>query len=198
MSHRTNDFLNTFRSDDKDLAELALLIANQEDINASGPTGTALHLSVSKNWLKLVEQLIQKGANVNAVDIGGNTALFRIDIGSDPACVELLLKNGADPLHRNTNGSTALHQAAFVCHTAAITLLLQHHADPNSRDHDGKSPLHVACGPGLVGAPDRNEAVRLLLAAGANRDRCDTHGMTALDVAQANNRTALAEILISK
>ena len=67
--------------------------------------------------------------------------------------------------------------AAHRGHPAPITLLLLNHADVNKCGDAGWSPLHAAAYGG------KNEAVRLLMAKGANEYATETHGATPIDIA---------------
>ena len=63
------------------------------------------------NLLKAITLLLSKGADVNAVDSDGNTALILASESDCSACIELLIGKGAQISHRNNNGSTAIGEA---------------------------------------------------------------------------------------
>lgn len=69
---------------------------------------SALRLAASRGHTACVEELLFRGAEVNA-DPGGNTALHDACIGGHADCVGLLLSHGADPELLTTDGSAALH-----------------------------------------------------------------------------------------
>lgn len=69
---------------------------------------SALRLAASRGHAGCVEELLFRGAEVNA-DPGGKTALHDACMGSHAVCVQLLLSHGADPDMRAEDGSAPLH-----------------------------------------------------------------------------------------
>jgi len=59
-----------------------------------------------------VELLLKKGANVNAKDKYGGTALMYAAVKGHKEVVELLIENGADVNAKNIMGKTALMSAS--------------------------------------------------------------------------------------
>jgi ankyrin repeat protein len=55
---------------------------------------------------KLVDLLIKRGAEVDALDCSGDTPLWRaaMDYRGDKSTIEVLLKHGADPDKKNRHG----------------------------------------------------------------------------------------------
>jgi ankyrin repeat protein len=72
---------------------------------------TCLFLAAYGKNLKVAQALIDGGANVNATDENGNTALREANGVKSAKMVELLLKNGANPLITNKSGETMLDLA---------------------------------------------------------------------------------------
>jgi ankyrin repeat protein len=72
----------------------------------------------------IVELLLERGANTNAKDENGSTALHEAALSGHVAVVLLLLEKGADIDTRNGRGETALHEAAWKEREAVIRLLL--------------------------------------------------------------------------
>jgi Zn finger protein HypA/HybF involved in hydrogenase expression len=68
--------------------------------------------------------LIEKGANVNAADVEGNTPLIAAAEKDDVATLRLLLQHGVDLGHANAKGWTALDRAvAYLRRTIAHELV---------------------------------------------------------------------------
>jgi len=74
--------------------------------------------------LNRVTYLLQKGADVNATDKRGNTALIEAAFWKYPQVVKLLLDKGADVRLENKSGETALTEAVKAGHTEVVKLLL--------------------------------------------------------------------------
>jgi len=123
---------------------------------------------------RTVKFLLQVGADPNAKDVDGETALMR----ADSSTARLLLAAGADTNARDNRGRTPLMYAAQAGDGATIRLELAAHADVSIVDRNGWSALMYAVGQCSL------DATRALLGAGANSDaRNDAH-QTALMIAQ--------------
>lgn len=85
--------------------------------------GQALHTAVLAGAHEKVRDLLDAGADVDARDEDGETALIKAAARADAAMVELLLERGADPEALSSHGQTALCCAAeasrWVAHDAA-------------------------------------------------------------------------------
>lgn len=88
--------------------------------------------------------LIGRGARVDAVTSGGETALHH----AAARCVDtvrLLLQNGANAnVASKGHGTTPLIVAAFAAEPEAVKLLIAHGANVNAIESDGKSALYHA------------------------------------------------------
>jgi ankyrin repeat protein len=62
-------------------------------------------------------------------------------------------------------------------------------ADPNARDNVGWTPLHIAV------VQENNEAVRLLVSAGADIHARDVDGITPLEFAERGHPNTLEALL---
>jgi ankyrin repeat protein len=74
----------------------------------SGPKRPVLHWAAYHFNEKTMQALIDGGANLEARDGDGDTALFMAMRNQKPAAVECLMKNGADPLAQNYSKVVAL------------------------------------------------------------------------------------------
>jgi len=101
---------------------------------------------------EIVEFLLKRGADIQAIDKYGNTALIAAacecalaTMNSTYDIVKMLLNKGADPNARNREGTTALMNAASGFGGAAIVeLLLESGADPTAKDKHGTTALALA------------------------------------------------------
>lgn len=142
------------------------------------------------NFAKVIE-------DVNDTSKDGNTALMYAAQYGNEKVVEILLKRGANPNLTNEFGRTALMIASGNCFTKVMQVLLEYGADVNKGDKIGNfTALMLACDadPDIPG--DRaEEAVKLLLDAGADKNIKLTDGETAFDLAEGSGNYILLDIL---
>lgn len=120
------------------------------DVHARGPGGTTPLIDAVRDGPRdVTEALLRHGADVNARDSLGTTALM-IAVGEmwpDTALIRRLLRAGADPDIADRMGMTALLQAALSKQTAVFRILLGAGADPCVREERGKTILDYVDGP---------------------------------------------------
>jgi ankyrin repeat protein len=122
-----------------------------------------------------IERLLKSGADVNAQQADGATALQWAAYRGDARLTEQLLKAGAKPGLANHNGATPLWLAATRGDAAVIQALLKGGADANEPLPLGRRPLMLAARSGNV------DAVRALLEHGADVNASEAQrGTTAL------------------
>jgi ankyrin repeat protein len=88
------------------------------------------------------KNLLRSGADVNALDRDGTSALMHSVIESDVKMMKLLIDSGANVNARNALDSTALMYAAT--NLAKTRLLLEAGADVKAKSQRGASPMSVA------------------------------------------------------
>ncbi|HWF83473.1 MAG TPA: ankyrin repeat domain-containing protein [Vicinamibacterales bacterium] len=141
------------------------LLKQGADVNSAQGDGlTALHWAAKKGDAAMASMLIYGGANVRAATrLGGYTPLhLAAEIGSAPV-IAALIKGGADVNVLTTTGTTPLMLAAAAGDTGSLAALLDAGADANALETGrGHTALMFAA------AADRVEAVKLLLARGAD------------------------------
>ena len=147
--------------------------------------------------LKLAKMLLEKGADINAQDKLGKTALhytvsssrIRSELYEQEQAdlLDLLLRKGADPNIKDNDGNTVLAEALKATigqHIGIMELekLLQGGADPNVQNNESKTPLMLAC------EMDANfEIILTLLQAGADAKLKDSTGKAAIDYTKHEN-----------
>lgn len=107
----------------------------------------------------------------------------------DFAGVTALLGQGSTPNETDGHGWTPLLYAVLAGNDAVVNALIRAGADVNGAAPDGATPLLKAALWGHI------DIVRALLDAGADPRRRDGSGWTALDLAEAGHRTAVASLL---
>jgi ankyrin repeat protein len=154
---------------------------------------TAENAAISdKDFLKLCESgtleeiafLIAKGANVNAHDDYGATALMAATFwNNNPQVTLLLIKEGAD-VNAQSRGRTVLMLAAYAQRSATAAALLSGGAKVNLKDEEyGMTALMWAATNIITENPD---IIRILLDAGADANIRSKDGKRAIDYADKN------------
>jgi len=101
--------------------------------NAGAKERTPLMLSISKRQHNLAKFLIEKGADINAKDSSGQTALFYAINAGDARMAKLLIERGSEINVSDANGRTPLLLAILKNRPGIAKLLIEKGADVNAR-----------------------------------------------------------------
>ncbi len=150
----------------------------------AGTTDSPVADAAERGDIETVVALLRQGADVNAAQGDGMTALHWAAMNGNAELVDVLLYAGAaTEATTRLGGYTALHLASRAGHAPAITALVAQGSDPSATTSTGAQALHMAAGSGSV------DAVSALLAAGAEVDaREGVYDQTPLMWATAKNR----------
>jgi uncharacterized protein len=129
--------------------------------------------------LAAVQAALEKGADVNARDASGRTALMTASMDNAIPIVQVLLQAGAGVDLQAAMGETALILAASG-RGEAIEVLLANRADPNIGDRDGKRPLMWLVDLQFHEGLDPSASIAPLVRAGARINDRDARERTAL------------------
>lgn len=131
---------------DKQIDRLMHLIHDGINVNAQVETShSPLHACIKLNNLKLVEKLIQFGANVNLENnFTDDTVLHAAVMKGNEEMVLLLIHAGANINAIGILGRTPLHRAFSFGAKSIAKLLLHFGAKSDIKAHDGITALHLA------------------------------------------------------
>ncbi len=142
---------------------MKMLLAKGADPEAKDSHGISYLPTYGLFDERLVRTLLEAGANVNARDNKGRTALMNAAGYGYENTVKLLIAHRADVNLSDNLGRTALMHAAAGKYVDAIPHLLDNHADLYAKDHAGDTAFEIA-------KKSKNEvAAELLAAATANK-----------------------------
>lgn len=152
--------------------------------------------------VEAARSLLDAKAEVNVKNEWSETPLIKSAMFENPDVVKLLLNAGADVEARDEEGQTALISASTSVRADNLRLLLDAGANVNATDNMGRTPLMAALNSGtgcMWSSPthdgsywvkiseddkqyidSKTAVVRLLLNSGANVNRKDSDGFTAL------------------
>ncbi|MDP7524705.1 MAG: ankyrin repeat domain-containing protein, partial [Arenicellales bacterium] len=102
-----------------------------------------IHSAATEGNIEAVKQQLAEGADVNAKNDLGSTALHLAQDG-DKEIAELLITKGADVSVKDKFGRTPLHLAAMDGHWEIAELLIAKSASVNAKNGFGLTPLHSA------------------------------------------------------
>ena len=149
--------------------------------------------AAARGDLESVRSLLRDGADVNAAQGDGMTALHWAALRGDAEMVSVLVYAGANVASTTRLGAyTPLHLASRDGRAEAVTLLIEAGSDPDATTTTGVTPLHFAAAGGDV------PTLTSLLEAGVEVDaRENSNGQTPLIFAAAAGRLDAVQALIA-
>ena len=134
--------------------------------------------------------LIDRDAEVNAVDEYGRIVLMFAAANGHKEVCELLIEKGSEIEAANKAGQTALMTAAQRGHKEVCELLIDRDADVNAVEEDGSTALMVASQNG------HKEVCELLIDKEADVNAVEEDGWTALMFAAQNGHKEVCDLLV--
>jgi len=176
----------------KRIAEL--LVSNGADLESKDLSGNTLLINSSYSATKdhhAAPLLVLLGANVNAKNNDGFTALSLAAYYGREGLAQLLIDNDAEINTKNNSGRTPLYWAARQGHKGLLQLLISNGADLHEKDNWGYNPITAAANWG------HKEIVEILISKDADVNSADDYyGRTPLSCAAGVGHTEVVELLI--
>jgi ankyrin repeat protein len=128
------------------IKEAKFLIANGADVNllglvdSRGAEWSPLTSAAKEDHLDMLELLLSNGANLEATNNEGDTALMITAKRPRPKSIKFFISKGARVNARGPRGHTALIYAAYNGMTENLKLLLSSGADPFATATDSNKP----------------------------------------------------------
>ncbi|VDM41616.1 unnamed protein product [Toxocara canis] len=116
-------------------------IINCKDVD--GRQSTPLHFAAGYNRIQVTRCLLERGADVKALDTGWLIPLHNACAYGHLAVAELLVEYGSDVNAADRWKYTPLHEAALKGRFKICKLLILNGADPQRKGRDGKTPVDV-------------------------------------------------------
>lgn len=162
--------------------------------SASATTDDDLNLidASARGDLRIFKMMLEFGANPNAVDKGGNSAILVAAYYSNRDMVRRLIELDADVNVKGSIGYTVLGAAAMRRDTEILEMLINAGARLDVLDDSGGTPLANAV------RFQRDEHVKMLLDAGANVNMKSEKGEPPLVLAAQLGRLDYVNALLAK
>jgi ankyrin repeat protein len=142
-----------------------------------------------KGDVPVMEELLQRGVDLNCKDAKGYTPLIIACYNNQPEAVSFLLDKGADINGADFGGNTALMGVCFKGYPDIAQILIDRGVNIDQMHGNGGTALMFAA---MFG---RNGMVRQLLDAGADKALTDVRGLTVYDIALQQGNEEAIEIL---
>ncbi|VDK65945.1 unnamed protein product [Onchocerca ochengi] len=150
--YRKEELLQAAKIGDEESLLSCLTPFNVNCHAATGRKSTPLHLACGYNRVRAVKILLEKGADVQAIDIGGLVPLHNASSFGHLEVVSLLLEAGADSQAEDLWNFTPLHESASkgrlewlknpnFNRSKVVKLLAANGADPTRKTGNAKAPI---------------------------------------------------------
>lgn len=170
-----------------DLDQIKRHLFWKTDINQPGPNGDyPLHVAVGQGRVAIARALLKQGAQLDVRDARGRTPLHVALANGKVQAAQLLLQQGADDDLQALLFELAEERALDP---DTIELLTARGVDLNATNPQGRAPLHLAV------AADDVKLAKQLISAGADVNRADSNGTTALEIAQRQDQPTMITLL---
>ena len=168
----------------------AIALANKIDPPAGASSNLPIVREAAFGNADSVRNLAKSGADVNAVDENGDTAVVVASANGHKEAVAALIEFGANINQSDGKGETAIAAAIRAQNSEMVKTLYEKGADLNQAVKSGETPLMLASQLGL------GDIAQFLTQAGVDLNAKGLNGKTAMYIAVAAGALQLAQTLI--
>lgn len=136
------------------------LLAGGANPNTPHRDTLPLHFAARRGQMDIVDLLCRHGADIDARDAQGRTAVAQAVLAGEGKTIAALLKRGADADVADHDGNTPLHHAARLSKFDVMRQLIVAGAAQGMQNHAGDTPLHITERTGVYAADAFNAAAR--------------------------------------
>src|SRR6266404_1111349 len=170
-----------------------LAIKHPGDVTTScGSYGNPFHAACVQREIDTALILLQHGADINALDMTGISALHHASERGSVDVVKFLLENQADVDVRDEIRATPLNLTAGSGALETCRLLLKHGANVESQNSYGRTPLYLASRHG------HSDIVEELCVHGVNPNASDNQHQTPLHLASMEGHLEIVKSLVCR
>ena len=173
------------------------------DMNARTKNlSTPLHHAAYCGRLEIAQLLLVQGADMNAENEMGETALHIVSVGQyasqeqGAGIARLLLERGVDVNARRKDSLTSLHLAAYKGRVEIVQVLINHGANTMLEDEEGETALHILSRGGYDSQEQGVSTARLLLERGVDVNARRKDGCTLLHLEAFKGSVEVVQVLI--
>jgi ankyrin repeat protein len=192
-----------YNSQEHGVRTVRLLLERGVDVNARSKNQCTAFLSAaSSGRLEIAQILLDHGADLNAENEWGETALHIVSRGiydsqeQGVGTARLLLERGVDVNTRQKDGWTSLHCAAFIGRVELTQLLLEHGANASIETKGCETALHIVSRGKYNSQEQGVGTARLLLERGVDVNARQKDSCTSLHWAAFKGRLELTQVLL--
>ncbi|KAK6167907.1 hypothetical protein SNE40_021833 [Patella caerulea] len=181
------------RSGVDQVEKVKFILTNRDTTRTKDGEGQgALHYACLYSQVECVKIMMDKGANVNDIDVNGRSPLFRCIRSKVDRIkkMKLLFSRGADVNAVDKYGNTALYHGVLFNTPDCIRILIECGANVNAVVKYGNTVLHDCA---MHNTP---ECIRILIECGADVNAVNRDGRTALHYGVRYNTPECMRILI--
>lgn len=170
-----------------------ILIKNKADVNYANKEGISPLIQVAISRYEHVQQLIDNGANVDAINPYNNKSILMYAINEgDQGLIRILIQNKVQ-LNKIVLDSFALMEAVILKKLSIVKLLATSGANIDQVNSQGQSALIKAV---LDPSKISNKIIKALMDNGANPNIADKNGDTAISIAKNLNRDDRLKLML--